>query len=312
MRCAPVSTSVERSRHTCDRDGWPAEYTHESDGESYTAIFPTCSHCGALHVAERLEWSTVVREIVENLACFVVPLYEDVRGVPSLIGSGFLVQKNEQVFLVSAAHVLDKALETKKMYFYVAPTTKRYLSGQLKRTAFNHSRQNDRLDVGVLRLDPPLPPYMGVRKFAMDYSHLRPSHLPRRGREYLVVGFPASRHKMQTAPAAVIAEPYGHRSWPIEDQLYERFGANPSEHIVFPFRRTKLVDLSGNRIHGPNPQGLSGGPVFVLREEEDEHGAFPVVGVLIEFTRSTDAVLIATDAALAAEAIDLLLAETRD
>lgn len=216
------------------------------------------------------ELPAIVRASAEVLSKFIVPLYlDDASGRPSSFGTGFFVQHGNGVFLVSAAHVLDEAVRTKAMYFYVRPAEKRFLSGKVRRIAFQGSRSNDRYDVGVVRLDPPHPPFAEVDKFAMRLSYLRPFYLPRSAKEYLIIGFPASRATLRLAERQLIAEPYSLWSPSIPETSYAAHGLTPDRHVIIPFRRKRVFSLAGQRIHGPSPQGMSGAPVFVLFEHDE-------------------------------------------
>lgn len=90
-------------------------------------------------------------EATDVLTSFVVPLYEDNDGRPSLFGSGFFVRSGVDHFLVSAAHVLE-ALRGRPLFYYITPTTTRKLSGQLRLNRWNGDRNSDPIDIGVLRL----------------------------------------------------------------------------------------------------------------------------------------------------------------
>jgi hypothetical protein len=241
------------------------------------------------------EFSALLRKTVELLSRYIVPLYTvSATGRPVVCGTGFFVQRSEDTFLVSAAHVFDEALRT-RLFFYPSPTVLRSLSGQFRRTNVDGGRVNDRHDVGVLRLDLPHPPFAEIQKFAMPLSYLKPVHLPRTSRKYLIVGFPASRTTLRVFSRQVIAEPYAHWSGPIPDAVYATFGTTPTEHVIVPFRRKRLLNLAGRKIHGANPQGMSGAPIFVFFGGGPPEPTFSVAAVLIEYRRYPEAVLIGTD-----------------
>jgi hypothetical protein len=130
----------------------------------------------------------VVRKLSTILSRHIVPLFsEDHSGRPEPRGSGFLVSSRGSSFLVSAAHVFDCH---PRLFFYVEPKTQRWLSGELRLTKKpdGKSRESDRLDVGVLKLQSPgLPPYPQVDKYALPISDLMASARPRKVTSQVVV-----------------------------------------------------------------------------------------------------------------------------
>ena len=163
---------------------------------------------------------------------FVVPVYEsDSRLRPSLLGSGFFVRAGERHFLISAGHVLE-TLKARQLFYDVSPGITRKLSGRLLLNSWQGYCENDPIDVGVLWLsDEELPPYPEIDKFAIDVSYLCPALLPRSGRNYIMVGFPASRSEVNPVAREVAATAYGYRSPSIEDSAYSEQGHEHRQRI---------------------------------------------------------------------------------
>ena len=248
----------------------------------------------------------VFDETTTVLAKFVLPLYEDDRrGRPSLHGSGFIVQAAGHHFFVSAAHVLEN-LKTKSLYYYVHPSVTRKLSGQLLLNPWRGDRENDPIDVGILKLTrEALPPYPDVSKFAVDISYLQPKLLPRSGKHYVIVGFPSSRS--QTNPMArqteVIA--YGYRNGSIQDSEYSKHGLLADSHVALPLDLEVGFDSKGKHRNFPKPQGMSGSPMWILFDNEGENDArvFPLVAVGTKY-RKAEHLLIGTDVSVVLDMIN--------
>jgi hypothetical protein len=242
----------------------------------------------------------IIDEAAALFAKFVVPLYEsDTRLRPSLHGTGFFVRTGERHFLVSAGHVLE-TLKTRPLFYYVSPGITRKLSGQLLLNPWQGDRENDPIDVGVLRLsDEELPPYPEVNKFAMDISYLRPGLLPRSGRNYMIVGFPASQSEVSPMAREVAATAYGYRNYSIEDSAYFEQGLTPEANLVLPLHLEVGFDSSGKHRNFPRPQGMSGSPVWALYDEDgrDDLRMFPVVAVGTKY-RKKEGLLVGTDIAV--------------
>jgi hypothetical protein len=139
----------------------------------------------------------LVERFAERLSRHVVGIFHEGRqGRPELHGSGFLVSSSGGSFLISAAHVLDPLQSGTRLFFYAGPDIIRELAGSVRVTnpPPGKDRKADRNDVGVLRLqEPASPPDRPINKTALPLSALMPRALPRRGKEYLVTGFPASK-----------------------------------------------------------------------------------------------------------------------
>lgn len=247
-------------------------------------------------------------QIVDLLIKFSIPLYIDDEDVPTQIGTGFIVHSEHGFFLVSAAHVLDDAL-THGMYFYCRPSLKRHLSGKLVRSKVTPDRTQDSIDVGVLRLlDGPFPPYQEVDKFAMDISYLKPRYVPREGSQYLMIGYPSTKSKVsRTAPFVSVA-PYALTTDSAEPEEYRKHALPEETHILLKLDVKNAFDTqSGRHMHFPKPQGMSGAPVIVSYDDNEESRVFPVVGVAIEH-RATARIIVATDVRFVLEAIDVATA----
>lgn len=251
----------------------------------------------------------IIDEATALLVKFVVPLYEsDIRGRPSSHGSGFFVKAGEHHFLVSAGHVLE-TLKTRPLFYYVSPGITRKLSGRLLLNPWQGDREDDPIDVGVLKLsNEELPPYPEVDKYAMDVSYLRPALLPRSGRNYMIVGFPASRSKVNPVAQEVAATAYGYRSHSIEDSTYSEHGLMPEAHLVLPLDLEIGFDSNGKRRNFPKPQGMSGSPILVLYDENgrDDSRVFPVVAVGTKYWKR-ERLLVGTDIAVVLDMINEVL-----
>jgi Trypsin-like peptidase domain len=237
------------------------------------------------------------------LAEFILPLFADSDGkYPEMIGTGFLVEDRGSTFLISAAHVLDRALD---LYFYVDKAVTRMLSGRISKTLppKDGPRTADHLDVAVLKLEGEgLPPYPGLSKRAMPISMLLPSALPRDDKQYLIVGFPSSKSKANRKDREVNSQPVSFRNISATLSQYGDLGVLPETHIVLPLDLKKTVASDGTIKPFFSPHGLSGSPLFCLPQGWNKGGSTPVVGVVIEHHKNERAA-VATDIALVVEMI---------
>jgi hypothetical protein len=237
-----------------------------------------------------VDLNTAIEQATGALLRFSIPLYyDDYAGRPVLYGTGFFVQAESGCFLVSAAHVLDAA-KIKGLFYYCAPGTIRHLAGRLCRSKGEDNRDNDLIDVAVLRLsDDSLPPYPEVEKYAMHVSYLRPRYRPRTGKSYIFIGFPESKSDVHQARREVTVEAYAFRNEPIDEAADERHGLSPNDHIALHLDVRKGFGLDGSKQHFPKPNGMSGAPIVCLFDHnvDDDSRVFPVVGVATRYIRSS-------------------------
>jgi hypothetical protein len=255
----------------------------------------------------------VIAEAAELLTKFSIPLYvNDKYQRPVLFGTGFFVRAADDHFLVSAAHVLDVA-RTQRVFFYVTPSKLRALTGSVLTTGLPDKRDDDLLDIGVMKLSgEAAPSYPEVEKFAMDASYLTPNYLPRSGKHYVIVGFPATKSVVDSRGRTTLAAPYAYRSDAIDDRDYAAHGVDAKTHVVLPLNLKRGFDAAGRIVNFPKPQGMSGSPIVVLYGEPGSEGnsrVFPVVAVGTRYRRKTK-VLIGTDVRFAVGAIEGFLRES--
>jgi hypothetical protein len=246
-----------------------------------------------------------IAETTALLVKFCVPLYQYGRNRrPHLNGTGFFVRSGAHNFLVSAAHVLDTA-KTDGLFFYIDTGTVRHLSGKLLRTKGEGNRSMDLIDVGVLHLSgDSVPPYPNADKFPMDFSYLCPRYRPRTGKDYIFIGFPASKSKVSGARREVAVTPYGFRNEPIEEGMYSSHGLNPEMHIALKLDVRKGFGPGGTKQHFPDPGGMSGSPIVVLYDYhgQNDDRIFPVVGVATRH-RKASRLVFGADIAYVVDAI---------
>jgi hypothetical protein len=250
----------------------------------------------------------VIDDLTQLLASFTIPIYRnDERDRPEQVGSCFIVHSGAHHYLVSAAHVLEEARE---LYFYIAPSQTRKLSGLLALSRWTGNREKDPIDVGVIRLTKEgLPPYRDLKKVAVLPSYLRPNDSPRDGKQYAIVGYPETKNRADTATRTVNAKAYSYRNRALAENLYATHGLSAATNIVLPLRPKKSFDSEGKHTHFPKPQGMSGSPIWLLFDDEatDFGRVCPIVAIGTKYRKGLG--IIGTDVAVAMDMMDGLSRE---
>ena len=241
----------------------------------------------------------------EHLLKHSIPLYsEDRNGRPYLRGTGFVVAANGRCYLVTAAHVLDIA-RSECLFYFAGPRQVCPLREPMVLSKGVPDRDHDTVDVGVVVIPKgALPPHPAVDKFPMALTNLRSRHLPRSGKEYVLIGYPASRASSHRERREAMVGPCAFLLRSVDDEAYSDYGLDPRRHVGLSLKLGKGFDLDGHRQHFPRPQGMSGSPIVVLYDERGENDAavFPVVGVATRFLEP-QRLLVGTDISQVIDAI---------
>lgn len=250
---------------------------------------------------EQRRESEIIEKVGAILSRHIVPLFIDrPDGKPQSFGAGLLVSANASSFLISAGHVFDEIREGREVYFYIEPKTKLHLSSHLHLTTIPEGKDRDRdvLNVGVLKFgDPHLPPYPAVDKWPLDVGSLAPYALPREGKTYFILGFPGSKGQRDPKKRKIESKVYSYRNFAHPTERYKKFDVKPESHIAIIFSRKQSVGPDGTPRLFPNPEGMSGSPVWLLPDElealnDPKH--ILVVGVAIKHLKYQRTIL-ATD-----------------
>jgi len=275
--------------------------------DSFCLVLPTEGQLSKRMLMIEIE-SEMVEKLSTCLSRHIVPLFIKGTNRPHLCGSGLLVSASTGAFLISAAHVFDE-LRFNEGFYYVDPKGVLKVTGQFRLTKIpkGKTREDDILDVGVLKLEGPgLPPYPAVDKYPLPVDYILPNALPREGKTYLVVGFPSTQSRVNPVHRNIASRVYGFHNISHPIDKYGRIGVAPETHIAIIFERKGSVGPDGKPRWFPNPHGLSGSPVFLLYDHQElddqkleeqipnEPKPVVVVGIAIEHRKHQNAI-VATD-----------------
>lgn len=240
--------------------------------------------------------SANIQNSINLLGKFVFPIYRnDTSGRPEIHGSGFFVKKNDNCYFVSAAHVLD-GLKERELYIYIDKRTIKKLGGNVLLTPSLEGRAKDKVDLGVIKvIDKVVPPYREIEKLCVPFEYITLGWQSRYGRNYAIVGFPATKSKANVINREVVTKLYCHQTRSIDESEYRKLDLDVKNHIALPLDLKKVFDLEQNKILFPKPQGMSGSPIWELYNDKGvQNHFFPLVGIGIEYLDRPN-VLVGTD-----------------
>lgn len=245
-----------------------------------------------------LEANTIAK-LSNCLSNHVLPLFQYENGKPKLVGTGFLVSTDLDDYLISAAHVFDELAKGNELFFYIKANTTAKLLGKLLRTELppSKNRNDDKLDIGVLKLDKLIrPPYREILKYSLPINTLIPNALPRDEKQYLIIGFPETKSRINPIVRELKSKLSIFRNISAPSSKYQELGLETSNHIVINFEIKRTISPNKAIQTFPKPNGMSGAPVWLLYDNNNHNDPeqTPIVGVLIEH-HPYKKVLIATD-----------------
>lgn len=223
----------------------------------------------------------------DALEVFSIPLFTvDEVGQPQrLIGTGFIVQFNSDYYLISAAHVLDEYyVERRSLHCFLEATKVQQLKGAAYLTTPpDGDRENDSFDVGIVRLQHPIPSDPCLRRF-VPYEMLQTGVFHSGRKLYMVIGFPATMVKVDRVRKRLVPAPMIYWEFVAEDIVYKHKGLSPHDHILIKYARRHSMRADGSKGTTPAPSGMSGCPVWLISDLDDLEGSSDkkIVGIAIE------------------------------
>lgn len=235
---------------------------------------------------------------VEDVSRYIVPIFIDIDGAPVSVGTGLLLNTEFDEVLVTAAHVLDGFREGRTYYIYVAPAVKRAISGKVLFSKLPPSRfrDHDLVDTAVVILEgsaEELPPFVAVGKESLRISSVVPQGVPRNGKRYAFLGFPASKSDTNRIEKNVNSTSYAYLGSSASSETYAQLGFDEAFHVVLPFHKRNVVTLDGAKFNFPSLKGMSGSPLWELRKPSQ--GGRRVAAIMIRDKHKNDHVVVAAD-----------------
>jgi hypothetical protein len=207
----------------------------------------------------------------------VVQLFRTLRGRPDPVGTGVLIEHRGHTYLVSANHCFDSISSSEGLY---------YFNGGFRQVVGLHSsaRWTDdpstEIDLGVLRIDPKHLP--AVRP--LTFSNALPLERPTAGQMLYCYGYPASKTRLNVQTKRIKSAPRGNSAPAVSADLYRHAGLDPKHHIAMHFHRGKVLNSKGDVQKFPQPHGMSGSPVWLLKRIRDNTTLeFGLIGILTRY-----------------------------
>jgi hypothetical protein len=232
----------------------------------------------------------------------VRPLITDTNNQYALIGSSVVVGFGTELFLFTAAHVLDHGSLVVGL-----PRGFAKLQGEVIKSTppKGRRREDDAADIGIVRLSDELreslagvpfisAPGLDVDDQAVDVPATK---------HYMVVGFPSSRARFIVGDRRARFEGFVLTSKPARSLDYQLLGLTDHAHIVLDFEQKTARAPDGQTI-APKVNGVSGGGIWNLGDSFNPEGfRARLAGIAIEWHRRKAKVIIGTRISLYCEVL---------
>ena len=218
-----------------------------------------------LKLAKGLDFCEVWEPYLRRPKASICPIFKETRRGPEQIGSGVFVQVGDTHFLLTAAHVTDERHTTALL----VPSKTDFVSlfGLFIETnAKNRSRNEDKLDVAVVRLADELVDRLHDNFLFLQHADCDLAETMTAGDAYTVIGCPARRSARQGN--RVVTDLFSLSGEGVTDRRFQQLGLDPGHNVIVQYRMNRAVDFSTmlKRQFG-NPEGMSGGGIFAWDKE---------------------------------------------
>lgn len=253
-----------------------------------------------------------VRLAADTLENHVVPIFTiRKRGQIDFEGSGILGRLEGRYYLVTAAHVIDACEQGVFLPHFEGINTPLSNNAIVTRMPATGRREDDKLDIGVIRLTDDEVSQIGTGAF-FDLTHTLDGPPEEPVLMMLGLGFPARDQKIRRRQSMVETVITSFLTGCAEWRGYQVARVDPRLHILLRYRRDQI--LYNDRYNGSSPslKGMSGGGVWPvsLRQDHDAANPPPLAAMIIEQPRKYGLSILATRAHVIRDFILRLDADT--
>lgn len=215
---------------------------------------------------------------MSNITNSIIPIIINNKK-PEHIGSGILVKIKKELFILTAAHVVDET----SLNDILIPTTdglKPFLGIVTNLNLPNDiTRSNDIIDIAYYRLNKDWDFQFDFNIEPLDLCDINITDIPYENDNYAFIGYPAKKSKIEdsTFSGKILNYSGGY----IKTVNITKFGFNPETNIVINFDRKKGVIINGHNEQLPLPNGISGGGIFAYAKDKTQNSkdTFKLVGI---------------------------------
>ena len=222
-------------------------------------------------------------QLAEKWSRIVIPIFvpsQKRRNALDGIGSAFVAAWGKQYFFVTAQHVVDDILTLGQQGRVAVIANKKYF---LQNVKFYVDREND---LAAARLE----------QIILQTSLINPVDLSRNFDDcldtdwFFMQGYPSKKNQLERGFGKLDRKIHSY-TLAASSSTLELKRSYPAV-VRFEYNPRKMINSTGNRIEPPQPNGVSGGPIFrVLFRPEANQFTLDLSAVVVFWHRETDEIL---------------------
>ena len=226
----------------------------------------------------------VNNSIKDRINCHCIIAGADNKQLYSVIGTGILLEYEEKLFIVTAAHVIDHNEYTTLYTFLNNQTIE--LTGDWELTLKpNNERRKDKIDFAFHMLDSTTSQTFKSNYKPLQIHDILFNEIPNEKKYYTFFGFPTSKNKPRYMTDNVRPAPYSYSNYGVKSKIYKDIKYDPMLHKIIYFEK------KNNGITFPQPEGMSGGSVWLSLDFDVKNGKSNIfidklVGIGISYNKN--------------------------
>lgn len=239
----------------------------------------------SMRAAKGMDFSEIWEPYLRRPKAAICPVFRETAVGPEQIGSGVLLNVSDAYFLLTAAHVTEE----RKRRALLIPAKSGFvnLCGLFIESVIprDKSRNEDKLDVAVVRLSPDLVNRMHDNLLFLDHEDCDLADQTTAGDVYTITGYPA--RKSERRDNAVSTDLFSLSGDGVADKRFEQLALDRRRHIIVQYRLSRAIHYSTmQKSRPPHPEGMSGGGIFAWSKELPKLSALgqpKLAGIVTEY-----------------------------
>lgn len=241
---------------------------------------------------------------IYNVTCQFLTIEQ---GIAHPHGSGVFIKINNFYFLLTAAHVTDN--QHSNICVGIDNHNVLTLGGEWTGNIADGNREDDRIDLAILKLDDVSIEKVKTRYSFLDISEIEVNHNFKSLPFYQLLGYPITLSKYKKFKNETKSIPFFYITMPAEKNIYKELKCDDNINFIIKYDKKNVKNYTNNRIElGPDLFGISGCGLWYIPMEFGNGKSNikkKLVGIITEWPINKRKYIIGTRIDLFLKAINL-------
>lgn len=216
--------------------------------------------------------------------CQILKIKKGKKEFPIAHGCGVLFQFDSSHYLFTNAHVIDD-IEKEKLFILVKNGETISIAGQHRFSSMPASgnRKDDPLDMAVVKLHSgAIERLLGYGYCFLSLNDIKVDHEIDSSDEYMVVGYPATKTKVNIVKKVVQSTPFIFRTIPFKGGI-EKAKFTSGLHFAVSYPIGGIVETESEMLQrGPKPHGISGSGLWLVDQLQSAY-SIRLIGIQSDY-----------------------------